>query len=774
MQRTATLRLKRRVGITYQSAVKYAVCFILLYFLARAPIAPEIYPFAFGFFFTLVFAGQSMLILSPLYILACVAAFPSLQSLLSSGVTAGVLLAAQFLHIRLKKPITLPFMLLYAALSQAGFAVTYILARGSVLNAFLTLLFGLIFMYAASVLLKSVLVRGLKYKMNVGELSCAGIILTALSCGLAATNIGPMETVRIFAPLLILTALYALGGSYSIAAAALTGLGAGIATGQPVYIGAFTLMSLLASIFAGSSRWFAAGAVLIADLIFGLYFKIYGGYSVFSIVCAAIGCAGFLAVPQKAYAALGGLLVGAHDKTAMRWLVNRNRADTAKKIDSIAGVFAEMEIVFGNMVKGVMPVEQAKAVLAAEIPAEHCFDCAERAFCHRDRAADTLALFAETIEKGIHKGKATLIDLPAGLTARCKRTPGLLSAVNGKVSQYRAYAGSVSSMDAGRLLIGQQLGGVARIMESMAQEAAKPLSFDLRREKKLMEELAYRDVICSEAVIGSEGQGGAPEATLVVQTNTFDKDKLLKAASETCGGRMTVTGLEASPRAGFTVVKLLAAPKYDVVFGSALQPKAGSTVSGDTHSFVKIGEDKFMLALCDGMGSGEKAQNLAALAVSLIENFYKAGFENELILQSVNKLLNIGADESFTALDICVIDLRAGVCDFIKIGAPFGGIKRKNDAEAVQGGSLPLGVLEDVRPAVTRRVMNGGDMVVLNTDGVTDLFASEQDYINFLNNIRTTNPQTLANEVIEYCVKADKSAPHDDMSVLAARLFANV
>ncbi len=769
----ASLSFKKKYNITYKSAIKYAAYFVLMFLLFKAPLSEGIYPFAFGFFFALVFSGQSLLVLCPLYIAAGVAASPSLSSLLSAAVTAGVLLAAQLTHIRLKKPIMILQMLVYAAVSQAGFIAVSLINKAGVLNTVLTVVFGLIFMYAAASLLKSVILRGLKYKLNAAETACAGIVLTALSCGMAVINLGPLELVRIAAPFLILITMSSAGGGASFAAAAAMGLGAGIATGQPLYIGAFTLMALLANIFTGASRWFAAGAVVIADLAFGLYFKAYGDYSLFTAVCTVIGCAGFMAVPQRAVAALSGYLTGAHDKSAVRYMINRNRRDTAKKIGSIAGVFSEMEQVFGNMVKGVMPVEQAKAVLADEIPGEYCFDCAERNFCHRDRRDDTLKAFSDTIEKGIHKGKATLIDLPAAITTRCKRTSGLLSALNGKIAQYRSYAGSVSNMDAGRVIIGQSFGGVARIMEGMAHSVETPLSFDRSREKRLMEELSYRDIICSECVIGAE-RDGAPEATLIIQTNTFNKDKLLKAVSEVTGGAMLITGMEAAPRAGFTVIKLITAPRYDVVFGSALTPKGGNSVSGDTHSFIKIGEDKFMMALCDGMGSGEKAESLAALAVSLIENFYRAGFDNEIILYSVNKLLNIGADENFAALDICVMDLREGACDFIKIGSPFGAIKRKNEAEMLSGGSLPLGALDEVRPIIARKIIQNGDMVVLNTDGITDVFQSEQDYVNFLNNVRTANPQTLCNELLEYAVKADRHAPHDDMSVLAARIFISV
>jgi serine/threonine protein phosphatase PrpC len=64
--------------------------------------------------------------------------------------------------------------------------------------------------------------------------------------------------------------------------------------------------------------------------------------------------------------------------------------------------------------------------------------------------------------------------------------------------------------------------------------------------------------------------------------------------------------------------------------------------------------------------------------------------------------------------------------------------------------------------------------VVLTSDGITDVFPSQAEYLNLINNIRTVNPQTLADDVLKFCVKSDKDAPHDDMTVLAARIYSPV
>ena len=157
MQNTAALTLKRnKPRVTYKGVIKYAVYAALFIILSRAEIAPQIKPFAFGFFYALVFAGQNMLILSALYILCGAAAAPSWDAVLISSVTAGVLIIAQLIHIRLKKSVTLPFLLGYAAISQTGFLAVTILRTNNILAAVMTVIFGLIFMYTSAAVLSKI------------------------------------------------------------------------------------------------------------------------------------------------------------------------------------------------------------------------------------------------------------------------------------------------------------------------------------------------------------------------------------------------------------------------------------------------------------------------------------------------------------------------------------------------------------------------------------------------------------------------------------------
>ncbi|MDR1093304.1 MAG: SpoIIE family protein phosphatase [Clostridiales bacterium] len=765
---------KLRVQITYRGILKYTLYAALFLILSRAEIAPGIRPFAFGFFYALLFAGQNMLVLSALYIL-CAFAAPGDGSLIAASVSAGVTLIAQSAHIFFKKRVTLPLLLLYAGLGQAGYAVLTVLRTGNYLIPALTVIFGLIFLYACASVLHSVLVRGLKYKLNASELACAGTLLLAVSMGLTALTVYAAEPVRAAAAFLILFCVYCCPeGGYALGVGLVMGIGAGIQAGDMAYAGGFALAALLALIFAGAPRVAGAAALVIGDLLFGLYFRAFGGYGWGAPLSAAVGAIAFLAVPKSVLRNAAGAVFGFTDKFAARAIVNKHRQDLSRRLLNIAGVFSEMGNVFSGMVKGVMPVQEAKTVLAAEAADRYCADCGNFNSCHGNLKEETLRAFADCVEAGVLKGRVTVLDLPPFVVSRCRRMAGLIAALQERAEAFVRYAGAAGERDGGRAAAGQQLAGAAGIVEAIAKDCGGAVSFDPAAEKRVMEELTYRDVVCCESVMYAEQGGAVPAASLIVRADTFDGSKIERAVSKACGCRMAVVGYGQSPRAGWNAVNLRAAPRYDVVFGSANAAKAENRVSGDTHSFVKIGDDKFMMALCDGMGSGEKARAVAELAVSLTENLYKAGFDSGLILNNVNRLVSLGCEDNFTALDICVMDLREGAADFIKIGAPIGALKHKNDAEALPAGSLPLGVLDEMKPCVSRRPLTGGDMVVLTSDGVTDVFASQADYLNLINNIRTANPQTLAGDVLKFCVKRDKDAPHDDMTVLAARIYAPV
>ena len=173
------------------------------------------------------------------------------------------------------------------------------------------------------------------------------------------------------------------------------------------------------------------------------------------------------------------------------------------------------------------------------------------------------------------------------------------------------------------------------------------------------------------------------------------------------------------------------------------------------------------------MGSGKKAEKSSNLAMDLVENFYRAGFDNDIILSSTNKLLALSGEEMFSALDLAVVDLRKGVADIIKLGAPAGLIKHSSSTDVVDGSALPLGIVENVSPNIKKLVLSSGDYIILATDGITDSFSSNEEYSNFVNNLTENNPQTLAEEILKGALEKSGGTAIDDMTIIVSKIFKN-
>ena len=224
--------------------------------------------------------------------------------------------------------------------------------------------------------------------------------------------------------------------------------------------------------------------------------------------------------------------------------------------------------------------------------------------------------------------------------------------------------------------------------------------------------------------------------------------------------------------AGTSCAYFRRAPKFDVIFGSARKVKEKSLQSGDVHTLVKISERKFLVALCDGMGSGERARKISSASISLVENLYRAGFSSEFILKTVNKLLITCFEECFTTLDVAVFDLESAKCDFIKVGSADSYIKSRDFAKRVSCCSMPLGILEEIRPATSTETLEDGDVVFLVSDGVTDSFPDRDAMLEFISSVDCVNPQECAKLLLDRCLANDGGQAKDDMTVLTMRVFS--
>ena len=136
-----------------------------------------------------------------------------------------------------------------------------------------------------------------------------------------------------------------------------------------------------------------------------------------------------------------------------------------------------------------------------------------------------------------------------------------------------------------------------------------------------------------------------------------------------------------------------------------------------------------------------------------------------------NKILTFGNEDNYTALDIGVIDLFSVLVDFIKIGSPCGFILSGSRLKILESASLPLGILDALRPTTATHVLETDDVLLFLSDGITSAFPSTSDLYEILKTIPTSNPQVLADELLSHALAYYGGIAEDDMTVVAVRLF---
>ena len=762
--------MKAKINKYFIFFIKFVLFFGVFYVLFNSSVAKTLFPFSFGMFYALVWANQKTFIVVPAYIIAGAIYSPTLEFSICLLVSSFCLLVPYFIHVICKKVMKKWEFAVYASLGQTANIVFNILSNLHPVLCFVEVLFGVLFMYACINVFEAIIIRGFTNKMTSIEMISLFSIIAVLSGGLSALEVKGFSFLKLFVCFVVLIFAFCSTHTLSLLVSAVCGIGAMIATKQPTFIAPFMIWTLSALLFKKEHRIFMTISLLCTEFVVGVYFKLYGDYTFLSALPILISCLTFLCLPKSLCSEISVIFNLSKDRLAMKNVVNRNRELLHKRLGNLGEVFGDMTNIYRSMMKKEISIDDLKGVLEQEITDKICSFCPERNHCHRTMEESTKKVLGELVTIAYEKGKATLLDTPSYLTSRCNQTNTILSCINNLTAQYKKYMGMAKDVDTSKMIIAEQLLGVSKIITNLSKEVETNVSFDSTRENKILDELTYYNIICIDAVVFQKDVW-TMEVSLVVRSEDSDKGRIVDIVSKICGCKMAVYETFSSNRPGYNVINLKTAPKYDCLFGVSQRTKNGSKISGDTYSITKLSGDKVMFAIDDGMGSGENAEKASELSIGLIENFYKAGFDNDLILSTTNKLLNLYKEEIFSALDICVFDQKDGMIDFIKMASPNSFIINDDECKMVEAGALPIGVVDNFKPLVKKNVVKGRDMVVLVSDGVSDSFKDTEEMTDYLKRIKTKNPQEFADQLLDKALALNNGYAVDDMTVLAIKIL---
>lgn len=201
-------------------------------------------------------------------------------------------------------------------------------------------------------------------------------------------------------------------------------------------------------------------------------------------------------------------------------------------------------------------------------------------------------------------------------------------------------------------------------------------------------------------------------------------------------------------------------------------------ISGDNFYIGDIQNGQKLLLIADGMGNGESASRDSNQLIDSLEELLNAGFDKEMSIKVVNSYLaDKNKGESFSTLDMMLIDLYSGCGRIYKQGAATTFIKRGEWIELIKSTSLPVGVVSDAICEKCMKKLYSGDMIVMVSDGLLEsiIFENKEDYMKEL--ILTSDASSaddLADAIVDNIKALGGNRLKDDATIIVCKIVKSL
>ncbi|HYF75338.1 MAG TPA: stage II sporulation protein E, partial [Candidatus Nitrosocosmicus sp.] len=546
----------------------------------------------------------------------------------------------------------------------------------------------------------------------------------------------------------------------------------------PSAIGVYGLCGLMCGLLKNLGRFGCPMGFIISNALMTFY--INGSTEVlirfYEILAASVL---FACLPASFIKRLSGYkTVIAGEYLKERSYSMRVKEHTIEKLSELSGVYKSLSETLKETVRDNSYFSQNDAAqIIDQVAGRACSGCGMCSSCwKRDFYKSYQYLFnmLTVIENGGDPRKSEGFK---SFKERCLRPEAVIEALSYYYDMYRNGLSWKKKMNESRLLVSDQLKEVSAVVSDLALRIDMDVDFDRDMEELIMVGLDNEAVRVKDVIVAKSGNGLDVDIRI---DNCGGKRECMKniipVVNRITGKKFNKKDLSCDLiHDSICSIKLREAQRYQIATGIARMNKSGS-VSGDNYSFIELKDGKFMLALSDGMGTGPKAALESNTTITLLEKFLYAGFDKDVALKAINSLMLLKAnDETYSTVDMTVINQYTGEVEFVKVGAVSTFIKHADGVQVIRTGSLPVGILSHIDVELVKKKLGDGDFVIMVTDGVLDcnkdIVDKEKWLADMIMNMSTRNPQKLAEDIIQSCLEANGGIAPDDMTVIAAKVW---
>lgn len=607
------------------------------------------------------------------------------------------------------------------------------------------------------------MILGIGLIMGLGELQLYGLEVSSILCRLG---------------IMIAAYLWGTGGG------AIMGVMAGILPSISSSLFAQTLgMYSISGLLSGVFRSFGRLGVIIGYMLGTLALSMFIADSQLIILGlweTGIASVVFMLLPESLkeklpVQSLGKLSRLTTEDNQADWHLNET---IGNRIHHLAQVFDEMSSTFTGLEDHQVGSQGNSCLnyLYDELSNGFCEGCHRFVQCwnreHHSTAQEILELFCQAESAG----QLNYEDMSPSLKKKCLHGRELVSTVNYLFDNLRINEYWSEKMGESRQLVARQLKGVGQVVRSLADEIEVDSSIDVELRAQLLKACKRLGINLKD--ISPVRCKGELLSINVISASCVDGSgcelSVAPALSSALGQKLEVCQKNCPALMGRGACDFTLKRAYNYQVTSAVAQVAREEKSGDSLIINTLNQGKELVVLSDGMGVGEKAREESNTAVKLLLDLLESGFNKELALKTINSVLLLRSrNESFTTMDMMLIDLYNAELDFIKIASAPAFIKRGKQISILSSSSLPIGILEEVEVNSERKSLLPRDIILMVSDGVMEASREQngETWIpRMLAQIRESDPQIIAQMVINRALSLAAGKPGDDMTAICLRL----
>ncbi|CCQ97329.1 putative Stage II sporulation protein E,protein serine/threonine phosphatase [[Clostridium] ultunense Esp] len=758
----------------------YILPVILAFFISRASIMDKLTPFGLTFMTAYILSGRSniFIVVSTLlgtlsfhglkgidYIVVVVAAwilfnrFKSIKAL--SSIKSSLVTGSIFILI---KSISL-----------------FILNNVFIYDLFIVIFEGLVVFTLTYIFLYSLSVESIGKTYTSERAICAFITLALVLSGFHSLTIFGASIKNIISILFILFFGYTEGAFIGSTMGLILGMISYISQPEmPFLLAIYGLAGLLAGVFKDLGKVGSILGFLLGNGIVSFYINGYGisFLHLKELVLATI-LFSILYKPLDYY--LSGHIDFITRRSKERNYSYKKDEMTVKRLNEISQVFRELGETFKSSVEE-NNIQDVKEVyeLIDDVANSICSNCGMKKFCWEEGFYTTYHSMFKAISLLEEKIPLKDENLPQLIKDYCINKSEIKKEIQNHFDKFKNNNMWKGKIIENRILVSDQLEGIAKIMEDMAKDIYINPIFKEDMEEMVLTNLINNKVNVKDVVV-AELEDNKIEIYVEVDKpykKENSQENIRRIVSDTMGvplkGEFNI-GQSKKERQRF---KLIRSNRYNALTEVVSKTNYYNGISGDSYTFGE-GENSYFAALSDGMGVGRKANNESSIAINLFEKFLEAKFDNELALKTINSILMLKSnDEVFTTFDISLIDLYSGKLQIVKTGAPATFIRRKDRVDIINCQSLPVGILKDVDINVYEEYLQDGDIIIMMSDGILEANKAMDNLERWMKdviaNINSLNPKRIADEIMDAVKEVSGGKVKDDMTLLVTKVWKTV